>query len=112
MLQRKRGHSSCYPTAQGGDIVIEARIRVRLTPRSGRDEIVGWRGEVLRVRVTAPPAEGRANAALVRLLARALGAPTSAIRVVSGARTRGKTVAIDGASQAEVLRQWGETSPS
>ena len=90
---------SRYTTA----MPIEARIRVRLTPRAARDEIAGWRGELLRVRVTAPPIGGRANAALERLLADALGVPKSAVRVVSGARGREKTVAIEGARQEEVL---------
>jgi len=58
---------------------------------------------VLRVRVTAPPAQGRANAALERLLANALGVPPSAVRVVSGERAREKTVAIEGVSQEEAL---------
>ncbi len=81
---------------------MEARIRVRLTPRAARDEIVGWQGDVLRVRVTAPPAEGKANAALERLLAGAVGVPKSAVRVVSGTRAREKTVAIEGASREDV----------
>lgn len=89
---------------------MAARIRVRLTPRAARDEIAGWqadarRGELLRVRVTAPPVEGRANAALERLLADALGVPRSAVRVVSGARGREKTAAIDGLDQEEALRR-------
>ena len=81
---------------------LEARIRVRLTPRSGRNEIVGWRDGLLRVRVTAPPIEGKANAALERLVAKALGVPKSAVSIVSGARGREKTVAMAGISQAEV----------
>ena len=86
-----------------GAMPIEARIRVRLTPRAAHDEIAGWRGDLLRVRVTAPPVGGRANAALERLLADALGVPKSAVRVVSGARAREKTVTIEGARQEEVL---------
>ena len=82
---------------------IEVRIRIRLAPRAAHDEIVGWRGELLWVRVTAPPVGDRANAALERLLADALGMPKSAVRVVSGARAREKTVAIEGARQEEVL---------
>lgn len=89
---------------------MEARIRIRLTPRAARDEIAGWQGDVLRVRVTAPPIGGRANAALERLLAGALGLPKSAARVVSGARAREKTVAIEGASREEVLCRLRETA--
>ncbi len=81
---------------------MEARIRIRLTPRAARDEIVGWQSDVLRVRVTAPPVEGKANAALERLLAGAIGVPKGAVRVVSGVRGREKTVAVDGVSPDEV----------
>lgn len=87
---------------------MEARIRVRLTPRAARDAIVGWQDDVLRVRVTAPPVGGRANAALERLLADALGVPKSAVCVVAGTRGREKTVAIEGASREEALRRLRE----
>jgi len=81
---------------------LETRIRVRLTPRAARDEIAGWAGDGLRVRVTAPPFEGKANAALEALVAKALGVPKSRVAVVSGARGRDKTLAIEGLTQADV----------
>ena len=95
---------------KAGGHLIDARIRVRLTPRAARDEIMDWQSDVLRVRVTAPPVEGRANAALERLLAKALGLPKSTVRVVSGERAREKTVAIEGASQDEVLARLRDAS--
>jgi hypothetical protein len=91
---------------------IEVRIRVRLTPRAARDEIVGWRDDVLRVRVAAPPVGGRANAALERLLASALRLPKSAVRVISGARSREKTVAIEGVSREDVLARLPAKPPA
>jgi uncharacterized protein (TIGR00251 family) len=87
--------------------VIEARIRVRLTPRASRDEIAGWQGDLLRVKVTAPPLEGRANDALERLLAATLGAPKGAVRVVAGVHSREKLVAVDGIAQDEAMRRLG-----
>ena len=86
---------------------MEARIRVRLTPRASRDEIAGWRDGLLLVRVSAPPVEGRANAAPARLLARALGVPATRVGVVAGVRGREKAVAIEGLSQDEALRRLG-----
>lgn len=83
------------------------RIRVRLTPRAGRDEIAGWQGELLRVRVAAAPVEGEANAALERLLARALGVPRRAVRVVAGTRGREKTVAVEGLNAAQARERLG-----
>ncbi len=81
-----------------------ARVRVRLTPRAGRDEIVGWReADVLGVRVAAPPVEGEANRALTEVLARALRVPRSAVTVVRGDRGRDKLVEVAGLS-ADDLR--------
>ena len=91
---------------------INTRLRVRLTPRAARDEIAGWQGDVLRVRVTAPPVDGRANAALEQLLAHALGLPKRAVRVVSGTQAREKTVAIEGAGRREILSRLGEGGSS
>lgn len=88
---------------------METKIRVRLTPRAARDQIAGWRAGVLRVRVAAPPVDGRANEALERLLADALGLPRSAVRIVSGARARDKLVAIDGLGEQAALSALGQS---
>ena len=82
------------------------RLAVRLTPRASRDAIAGFEGETLRVRVTAPPVAGRANGALVRLLAKRLGLPRGAVRVVAGQTSRSKVVAIDGLA-VELHRRLG-----
>ncbi len=82
---------------------IEVRISVRLTPRAARDQIAGWQDDVLRVRVTAPPVDGEANEALVRLLAKTLGVPKSAVGIVSGAKARDKIVGIAGLTREEAL---------
>lgn len=84
---------------------MACKLRVRVTPRAGRDRIDGVRDGVLRVRLAAPPVEGRANEALVRLLARALGVPPRDIAVVRGATAREKVIAIEGLDETEVLRR-------
>lgn len=81
---------------------MTARIRVRLTPRGGRDVIDGWDGEVLRVRVAAAPVDGKANDALVRLLAKALGVARSRVTLVAGAQARAKVVEVDGLTAEQV----------
>ena len=83
------------------------RLDVRLTPRASRDAIVGFEGETLRVRVSAPPVEGRANRALERLLAKRLRLSRGAVRVVTGQASRSKVVAVDGLVAAELRRRLG-----
>ena len=73
-----------------------ADLRVRLTPRGGRDAVDEVRDGVVRARVAAPPADGRANAALCRLLAKRLGVPPSRVSVVRGQSARDKLVRVDG----------------
>ena len=82
-----------------------ARLSVRLTPRARQSGIEGFEGETLRVRVTAPPVDGRANEALTALLARALGVPKRDVRVVAGQASRQKVVAVDGLTNVEVRRR-------
>ncbi len=77
-----------------------ARIFVRVTPGAKSDEITGlWTGadgeQRLAVKVTAPPDKGKANAAVIKLLARALNLPKSALSVACGETSRLKTIAID-----------------
>jgi uncharacterized protein YggU (UPF0235/DUF167 family) len=88
------------------------RLTVRLTPRGGRDALEGWTMDgaarpVLKARVAAAPIEGKANDALVALLARTLRRPKSAIRLVAGAGSRLKQVEIDGLAEAALLAELG-----
>jgi uncharacterized protein (TIGR00251 family) len=79
-------------------------FRVRVQPRASRDFVGGeWEG-ALKVRITAPPVDSRANDALCRLLAKYLNVPTGAVRLLSGERSRTKRVEIAGATAAQVQR--------
>jgi len=80
----------------------EARFSVRVQPRASRTAVEGVRAGALLVRLTAPPVEGEANDALVRLLAVALKVPRAAVRILSGARGRTKRVAVRGVSAEQV----------
>jgi uncharacterized protein (TIGR00251 family) len=87
---------------------MKARLAVRLTPRAGRERIDGWEQDeagrpFLKARVAAPPVEGEANAALVRLIAKALGVPKGAVRIVAGDTARLKQLEIEGLEQAELV---------
>lgn len=87
-------------------------LHVRLTPKGGRDTIDGMRPGAdgrpeLHVRVRAAPDKGAANAALVRLLAKAADLPASSLEIASGATSRHKTVAIAGDPSALAARLQG-----
>lgn len=85
-----------------------ARLHIRLTPRGGRDAIDGWTDDgVLRVRVAAPPVDGAANDALLRLIAKRAGVALLRVTLVSGAQARIKLVQIDGVADEEVRERFG-----
>jgi uncharacterized protein len=71
-------------------------------PRAGSTQLVGRHGEALKIRVMAPPVDGRANAAAIDLLSTTLGVPTSRIVLLSGAQSRLKRFRVDGMSAAMV----------
>ena len=80
----------------------QARLSVRVQPGASKDEVVGFQDGVLRVKVAAPPVRGRANAALLALLAELLGVSKSRLSIVKGEASRNKVIAIEGLSQVEV----------
>jgi hypothetical protein len=83
------------------------RIAVHVTPRSARDEVAGWRGGELSVRVRAVPEGGKANTAVCTAVAKALGVPKSAVDVVRGGASRHKQVEVEGVTDADVVRVFG-----
>lgn len=88
-----------------------SRFQVYVQPRASRAEITGLHGDALRVRLTAPPVEGRANEALVALLAGFLGLPKSRLSIVSGATSRTKSVEVEGMSPQEVVARFQTVVP-
>ena len=88
-------------------IMPEALISVRVTPRSSRDEVAGWQDDVLRVRLKAPPVEGRANQALCQLLATLLDLSSSDVEVVSGGTAPTKRLRVAGLTADEVRSKLG-----
>jgi uncharacterized protein len=82
-------------------------LRVRLQPRSRRTEVVGERAGEVVIRVTAPPVDGKANAALCDLVARAAGVAPSAVRVLRGAGARDKVLRVEGVAEADLRRALG-----
>ena len=79
-------------------------VSVRVTPRASASAVGGERDGALVVRVTAAPAEGTANDAVVRLVAKALGIAPSAVRIERGGTSRTKVLSVPVATEAAVLR--------
>jgi uncharacterized protein len=102
MAGRSSGPPSALPwTAQAGGLALH----VRLTPKSSRDSLEGVEtladgARVLKARVRAVPEDGKANAALIALVAKQIKCPASRIRLASGATSRQKTLLLDGDAEA------------
>jgi len=92
--------SALLVTERGG----AARFSVRVQPRAPRSGVGSVHAGALRVRVTAPPVEGAANAAVVAVLADWLGVPARAVRIVLGGAARSKVVEVDGVTADAVRR--------
>lgn len=86
------------------------RISVTVSPGAKRTELVGRHGEGWKARVAAPPEGGRANQALVTLLADKLGVSRDEVSLVAGHGSRRKLVEIDGLGPAEIARRLAERS--
>jgi hypothetical protein len=77
-------------------------LPIKVVPGSSRDGIAGWLGPTLKIRVRAAAERGRANAAVEKLLAKALGVPKECARIVAGQASARKIVEISGLSESEV----------
>jgi uncharacterized protein (TIGR00251 family) len=88
-------------TAQG------VRLRLRIQPRASRSEVAGLHGELLRIRLAAPPVDGAANAELVRFLAELLEVPQRSVSITAGHGGRQKTVTVAGVEPAAAARALG-----
>jgi len=88
---------------QGRDLLLSLQIQ----PRASRDEWVGLQGDFFKVRISAPPVDGKANAQLIKYLARLFGVPKSRVSLLSGENERRKRVSIHSPRHlpAEILPQ-------
>ncbi|HSC77643.1 MAG TPA: DUF167 domain-containing protein [Candidatus Acidoferrales bacterium] len=92
-------------------VVPATRLRVKVQARARRNEVSGLQGDILRVKVTAPPVEGKANHAVVELLAAHLRVPKSSIRIVSGERAPLKLIEVAGLDSATVAERLRLNTP-
>ena len=81
-------------------------ISVSVQPRASRNRVAGYRDGTLRLSVTAPPQDGRANGAVLELLADALGVAKARLSIVRGHAGRDKVIAVEGLTGEEVRRRF------
>jgi len=84
---------------------VSTRVRLRVSPGAKSAQVVGRHGEAWKVRVAAPPEGGRANEAVVRLLAETLSLPRDAVTLVSGHGARDKIVQLAGLDPTQIERR-------
>lgn len=89
-------------TADGDGVTL----RLHIQPGAKKTEVVGMHGEALKIRLAAPPVDGKANACLLAFLADQLGVARSAVSLVSGEASRAKRVRINGVDPALVRRSF------
>lgn len=77
-------------------------FQVRVVPRSSRSEVAGIQGDSLKVRLKAPPVEGRANEECIRFLAGLLGVKRDRVRILSGLKSKTKTIAVSGLQKKDL----------
>ena len=80
-------------------------IKVWVQPKSSRNRVDGFQDGALRVRVTAAPTEGQANAAVIAILAKTLGVSKSRLEIIRGYSSRDKVVSVDTLTEQEVQRK-------
>ncbi len=93
------GGQSLGIVSRGGAVIFQVRVQ----PRAGRNEIAGVISGALKVRLQAPAVEHRANVALCEYLAELLKTPKSAVRILSGVRSRIKRIEVQGVHEQKVL---------
>ena len=78
---------------------------MRVQPKASRNQVDGYEEDILRLRVVAPPTEGKANAGIIALLAKTLGVSKSKLEIVRGHGSRDKVVSVDTLTEQEVRRR-------
>jgi len=87
-------------------------LRLHIQPGAKHTEVVGPHGEALKIRLAAPPVDGKANARLLAFLAKRLGVAKAAVSLLSGDSSRAKRIRIDGVAAALVQIRLGGDCPA
>jgi uncharacterized protein (TIGR00251 family) len=106
MIQNDETKKISPKTGRSAD-QIKTDINVRVVPRSSRNQIIGVEDGVFKIKLTAPPVDGKANKALREFLAGRLGLAKGSVEIISGEKSRQKLVRIHGLSLKEVCTLLG-----
>ena len=77
-------------------------LHVHVVPRSAKSEVSGVQGDALKLKITAPPVEGQANAECIRFLSNVLGIKKKQVKILGGHKSKKKTVAIEGIGRKDI----------
>lgn len=83
-------------------------LAVKVVPGASKSAIAGWLGEELKIRIAAPPEKGKANSAVLRLLAAELGIGVKSLRITRGQTSAHKMIEIEGLTRDDIERTFGE----
>ena len=103
MLRRHSTKSLEYPAFSEGSEGVH--VRVKVNPRSSKDQLLNLKTDLIRVRLTAPPVEGEANRALIQFIARACRAHKGDVEILSGKKSRQKTILIRGLALGQLVER-------
>lgn len=107
MARPASNDSRNHPSADGDGVVLDLVVQ----PRASREGFAGMQGGALKVRLTAPPVDGEANEALVRLLAARFGIPRRQVEILAGERGRRKKVRLRGVTGSALAAILAECAP-
>jgi len=88
------------------------QFAVTLQPRSSRNQIIGLHNDALKIKLTAPPVDGAANALCTKFLGKTLGVSPSQVSIVSGATSRNKIIHIEGMNESTLMKHLASYLPS
>ena len=74
----------------------ETKLKIKLIPNSPKNQIIGFMGDVLKIKITAPPVDNKANKALIEFLSKELKIAKSKIEIIKGQKSRNKVLKIEG----------------
>ncbi|MGA1875218.1 MAG: DUF167 domain-containing protein [bacterium] len=98
--------SSAALNPEGGQ---KATVSIRVQPNASKNEVVGLDGEIVKVKIAAPPVDDKANAACIQFFSKLLRVPKSHICIMRGHKSRLKIIHVVGMSQDRCLQRLGES---